>query len=356
MPTETPPKQENTIFTKKKLLWAILFILIAAGSIWAVAAQSKDFSLRDMADYIGDADWLPVLCAIFCMLGYIFFEGCALRCACLAFRQKCGIRQGLFYAASDIYFSAITPSATGGQPACAFFMISDGMPTVVSAIALVANLLMYTLSIIVIGAVGFLARPEIFLSFGTLSKVLILAGCALQVGLFVLFVVLLRETSFLHRICSGLLHFLAKIHLIRHEDRKQAKLKKMMIKYKEYSLLLEGHRTMMAKTFLYNFLQRALLIAVTAFAFVATGGASDRAFDIFVLQSYVVLGSNCVPIPGAMGVSDYLLLDGLEALGIPDAAHLDLFSRGLSFYSCILICGIAVFVKYWLLKKRRVLS
>ena len=50
------------------------------------------------------------------------------------------------------------------------------------------------------------------------------------------------------------------------------------------------------------------------------------AIDILFFHGYTVLGSNCIPIPGAIGVSDYLMLDGFgsmmsEAQAVPHCAH-----------------------------------
>ena len=93
---------------------------------------------------------------------------------------------------------------------------------------------------------------------------------------------------------------------------------------------------------------------MTSFVFLAAGGNPAQAFDIWVLQGFVVLGSNCVPIPGAMGVSDYLMLDCYgSVLSASEAGHLELLSRSVSFYSCILICGVSVLIKFAMLRKRR---
>ena len=83
---------------------------------------------------------------------------------------------------------------------------------------------------------------------------------------------------------------------------------------------------------------------VTPLTYLASGGELSKAVDVFITQVYVVLGSNCVPIPGGMGVTDYLMLDGFEKLGIANYEFLELFSRFLSFYMCIIICGITLLI------------
>ena len=66
------------------------------------------------------------------------------------------------------------------------------------------------------------------------------------------------------------------------------------------------------KAFLLNLLQRMSQIMVTLFTFFAIHGDLSKIWELFATQIYVVLGSNCVPIPGAIGVADYLMLSGYK--------------------------------------------
>lgn len=350
-----PPEQMPQ---KKQWLWTIVFILIAAVSVFAVVMQSREFSLGQFMEFIKGASipWLGV--SLLSMLGFIFFEGIALLCICRAFGYKKSLSRGYIYSASDIYFSAITPSATGGQPASAYFMMKDGIPGMVVTVALVANLCMYTLAIIAIGLICFLFHFDIFLQFDTVSKVLIIVGVVMQVGLALFFVMLLKNGKLLHGICRAVLRFLYRIRLLRKKkEERMKKLDTSMEKYRGYAQILSGHKKTLFFVFLFNFLQRASQIAVTMFTYLATGGEISRAGSLWAMQGYVVLGSNSIPIPGAMGVSDYIMLDGFRSIMSESAAvNLELLARSCSFYVCIFLCGISTLVYYRLLKKRRTLS
>ena len=48
-----------------------------------------------------------------------------------------------------------------------------------------------------------------------------------------------------------------------------------------------------------------------------------------------------MPIPGAVGAADYLFIDGFGSL-VKDSISIELLSRGISFYCCIIICGIII--------------
>ena len=333
--------------SRSKLLWSVLFVLLAAATTWAVLSQSRTFSLRAFADYASGASkpWLAM--ALLSMLGFIVFEGEALVVLCRAFGYPTSHARAFIYSASDIYVSAITPSASGGQPACAWFMIKDGIPGMAAAVALLANLSMYAISILVLGMITLLIWPGVFLSLGLLSRGLVILGYLVQSVLAAFFVILLLKGDLLHKICRKALHLLCKIRLLKKEEEKQRGLDRKMEEYAAHARMMKEHKRAMGKAFFLNMLQRASVISVPFFIFLASGGEAARAGDIWAVQCYTVVGSNAVPIPGAMGVSDYIMLDGFGTV-IPcqDAVNFELLSRSLSFYVCVALCGITVLIKY----------
>lgn len=337
----------------KKIAWSLFAVLLAGLSIWAVAAQSKTLSIPKMMSHLRTASplWLGV--AVLCMLGYIFFEGEAVLCILRSTGYTRKHTSGFVYAAADVYFSAITPSATGGQPASAYFMIRDGAPGATTTMALILNLVMYTLTTMTIGVLCLVIRPGMYFQFTFLSRVLIVIGFVIILGLGLFFYMMLRHKSILHSLLDKLLRFLERIKLIRHLKARQRKLKRMMAEYEQVVIQVAGQYPMLIKVYLLNLAQRVSQITVTMAMYLATGGVASRAVDAWITQGYVVIGSSCVPVPGAMGIADYLLYDGLGELVPPDrVADLELLSRGLSFYSCIIISGITIVIGYWIRRKR----
>ena len=335
----------------KKALLTVFFVLITVATIWVVTTQSRDFSAGGFWQFLSSANPLWLIAAILAASGFIFFEAASLHEICRGFGHRQKFRRSLVYSASDIYFSAITPSATGGQPASGYFMAHDGIPVPVTTVALLLNLIMYTMSIVVIGVVCFVFRPSLFLHFSVLSKWLIIIGCVMQILMAVFFLLLLRHEKIVLKISRVFLSLLHRLHLVRHAKRKSEKLARMAEEFRVCAGMLKGRRWILVISFLFNFLQRFSLIMVPVFAYLAVGGSPARAFDVFVVQSMVILGSNSVPIPGAVGVADYLLIDGFSAL-VPNAVNMELFSRGLSFYFSVAISAVYTFICYLLLVKK----
>ena len=346
--------KKSTQKNQSKLLWSVVFVMIAAATIWAVLSQSRSFSLRSFAAYASGASKPWLVLALLSMLGFIVFEAESLVVIFRAFGYPVSRRRAFVYSASDIYVSAITPSASGGQPACAWFMIKDGIPGMVATVALLANLSMYAISILVLGMITLLIRPGVFLSLSLLSRGLVILGYLIQSVLAAFFVMLLLKGDLLHKICRTALRLLCKIRLLKQEEEKQRGLDRQMEEYAAYARMIKEHKRAMGKAFFFNMLQRASVISVPFFVFLASGGEPARSGDIWAVQCYTVVGSNAVPIPGAMGVSDYIMLDGFgKIIPYQNAVNFELLSRSLSFYVCVAFCGITVLIQYLHLRQRK---
>ena len=347
-PVATPPKASSR---RKTIIWVIISLGIAVLSIWAVTSQNKHFSFKFFLRRLADSNKLWLACAFLAMLGFIWFEALALR----TILRGLGYRRSLFanytYAATDLYFSAITPSATGGQPAAAYIMMHNGgISGSVTTVTILLCLALYALSIIVLGICCFALRPMLYFAFGIAARIMIILGVVIQVGLAFMFVLLIQRGQLLCKIACKLLPIAAKLHLVRNPERRAERLRESLNNYRLCAEMTAGKRSMLLKALLYNVLQRASQIAVTVFAYLAMGGHARNSLDIFAIQSYTILGAAYVPIPGGMGVIDMMLSDGLS--GYVDesqdfvATELTLLSRSISFYACILLCGFTVLMVY----------
>ena len=330
---------------KKKIIWFVVFIALVGVTLYTIVRQNESFSIRGFIDFVSNSSWQWILMAFISMLGFIIFEGLALIVICRAFGYKRRWTRGIAYSAPDIYFSAITPSATGGQPASAYFMMKDKIPGAVTTITLLINLTLYTTSIIVIGIVCFVVRPGMLAEFSLLSKCMISIGFAIQFVLIAVFLLLVYKEKIVMKIATVLMKLLNKIHIMNNIDKKLEHLKSVEKQYKECASAIKEHKKPLFVAFLLNFLQRISLIMVSVCVFLAKGGELSKAVDVFISQGYVVLGSNSVPIPGAVGAADYLFIDGFSHI-VKDPVSIELLSRGISFYCCILICGIITLALY----------
>lgn len=349
-------KKENENLQKEKgrLVWILLFFLFALGSIGAIIGFNKSFSISMFGTFVRNANGWWILLAILSILIYVLAEGWSLVCVCKSFGFKTKKSDGLFYSAADIYFSAITPSASGGQPASAYFMVKDGIDISITTLSLLFTLLMFSISILVIALISFIIKPQIFFSMGWMAKIFVLGGFFVQFFLVISFYFLIYKEKLMKRLCYFGLHILVRLRIIKDKEEKMKRLDVMINEYQMAAKKIALKKNVLLKVFLFNLLQRFCQIGVILFIYLATGGNASKLLDIWVIQSLTVMGAYSLPIPGAMGVTDYLLLEGFGKIMSRDAAvNLELLSRGLSFYFCILGCGILVLVRYMKIKRSK---
>ena len=339
---------------KNKALWTCIAIALAALTIWAVFSMSGNMSPAQLLDQLKTAKPGWLFLAVLSMLGIIFFEGEAILAIIGPLGYPRSHWRGFIYGSADIYFSAITPSASGGQPASAFFMIQDGIPGAIVTAALILNLVMYTLVILSIGLVCLISRPAFFLRFQIISRLLIVFGTLALSGLAVLFFLLLFKQRVLFGISRRFIRYIHKKNWLKHPEKPLKKLDKAQKEYADCVMIMRGETWMLIKAFIMNLLQRLSQFSVIICMYMATGGSLKMIPDLFATQCYIILGSNCIPVPGGMGITDFLMLDGYGQLFDRDYSfQLEILGRSMSFYCSLLVSGITVVIGYWLLRRRK---
>ena len=329
----------------KKIIGVIVVSVFAIITIYTVF-RGSGISLNELTASLKEASWEGILLASVSMLGFIYFEGEALRVLVRHMGYPARRSHGFVYSAADVYFSAITPSASGGQPASAYFMLKDG----IAGTAVMA-------AILTIGLVDILIFPEVFLNFSIGCRVLIVAGGLALAGLGIIFYLLLRRQALIESVGAFFVRILQMIHCGRLADKLEKKLEVSIEKYSSLVDVIFDGKRMLWKVYILNLLQRLSQIIVTLFSFAALHGDLRKLPQLLATQIYVVMGSNCVPIPGGMGVTDYLMLKGYQQLMSREAAfQLEMLSRGLSFYVCIFVSLTAVLIGYVTIKRKKKLE
>ena len=345
-----PPKKSDI---KSKLIWTLVFVVLAVMSVFAVTNMSKDFTVEKFLAYIADADPLLICVAVIAMLGFIFFEALAVLAVVKGFGYRQKFIHGLIYSASDIYVSAITPSATGGQPASAYYMVKDGMDAGATTFTLVFNLIAYTAAILVIGVLAFIFRPRMFPHFEFFVKFLIIAGIVLQTLLLGFFIACMWCHKAVLKAGNGLISLLARMKIVKNTEKWRGKLTDEVEKYRLSFMEIRKHRALFFQALLLNVAQRVSQVLITCF--VCTAADPDASFvDLFAMQAFVLLGYNSIPLPGGVGAFEYLYLN-IYTLRFDNTFIVVamMVTRVISYYLCMALSGVVTLVYHIRLMKRK---
>lgn len=341
---------------KKQILnIAVLFALIGV-TFYVIFCNSDGFSIESVGQFITDIHWPFLVGAFLCMILNIGFKSLSIGALSRTLGYRKGVLRNYSYASADIYFSAITPSATGGQPASAYYMVKDGIPISHATAILSVNLLMYTASLIVLALITFLLRPQLFIRIDSwIVKVCIIVGLLVQLIFLSVYVLIMISEKAVMRIARWLVNLAALLRVVKNKRDYLGRIDASVHRFKNSVLLLSHSRRALIASFLLNFIERLTYISIGVLVFYgalwnipALAGTKINALDIYALQAFCWFGAYCVPLPGAVGASE-AIFNNVFSMVITDTVLLDsamVTTRGINFYISFLFAGLVTLIHH----------
>ncbi len=326
---------------KKQLLNGLFVVALLVITLVILFTSNKDLSYKDIKEYFQECNLWILLGALGCMFLFILFEAISLHIVVRRFGYRPKFRSSLAYSTSDLYYSALTPSATGGQPASAFYMVRDGIDGGTSGFSLMFNIFAYTGAILVIGIVAFIAGFSLFGELGTLVKVIVLIGFVLQILLFAFFFACMKYDKFVLKLGNGCIALVAKMKIMKKPEKWRKKWQDAVVKYHNDFEVVKKHPSLFVWALLFNVLQRTSQLLITYFVCAAVL-PSVSPMEIFCAQAFITLGYNSFPLPGGSGIYELLYIQSYRALGYGNHFVLVavMITRLISYYLLMIVSGV----------------
>ncbi len=331
--------------TKKLIINISILAVLTAVTLTILFLSYRELNFNNIWIFLRASKPLCITAAFICMILFIVFEGLALWVIARRLGHKSKLRGAMAYSSADVYYSAITPSASGGQPASMFYMMRDGMSGGIAGFTLVFNLMAYTAAIIVMGIFAFIAGYGIFGSLGSgFAQTLVIVGFVLQAVLLGFFIMCIMWSKAILKMGNGAISLLHKIKIIKKPDKWRKKWQEGVDKYSASRAIIKEHPMLFFEALLLNLAQRVSQTLIPCFICFAV---SDNAnfLDLFVMQTFVLLGYNMVPIPGGVGAYEYMYLQ-TYCIAFDESFILSamMVSRAISYYVSLIISGVYTLV------------
>lgn len=329
---------------RRKMIGNVLFfIAIFAVTIYYI------FHNQDIAEIIAAIKGTNIFYwpfAVLCVILFICSESIIIYYMMHSIGQKVKLPHCILYSFVGFFFSCITPSATGGQPAQIYFMKKDKIPLTISTLILMIVTITYKMVLVMIGAVVLILRPGKIIGF--LEPVLGL--CYLGFFINVIFVgfmlILVFHPSLAKNILVSLVETLGKLHIVRKKERYMAKIEKAMEQYKDVAFYFRTHKIVMCNVLCITIIQRMLIFYVTYLTYRSFGLSGTNFFIIVILQGMISVAVDMLPLPGGMGISEKMFLSIFTPVFGSMTLPAMIVSRGLSFYTELILSAIFTVVAF----------
>lgn len=324
---------------KKKYYLNIIFMAILLGLVFYVILKDED--LAEIIDALKDASILFMLLAAVAALMYVIMEGVSIQIILLSLGFRINIIKCVKYSFIGFFFNAITPSATGGQPMQVLYMRNDGINIGASSVTLLFWTIIYKIALVIIELFVFIFMHGFARSNIRGYMWLFITGIIVNVVSIFLYSVVVFSKNGAKNIAYFATWLLHKLRIVKRKEKIEKKLDNLLMSYKEGAEYIRSHLKTAAIVLGTTIIQRLLYFAVTWFVYMALGLSGYTCVQIIVLQSFVSVCIDILPLPGGVGANEgFFVRLFAPVMGKSMAVSAMLLSRGASFYVILLISAI----------------
>ena len=332
---------------------AVLAILVLL-TFLTLHSKFEDVNFRHLWKVLIHLDKGYMILAVLAMLAFVVIEGQCLAVIARSLGYKMRLREATVYSAADLYFSAITPSATGGQPASAYYMAKDGIKVSDTTTILVLNILLYTISLLLMGTWGLWVKFDFFMATNGIFKVLFALGMVMQILLVALCLMCMFSRELIRNLGKFVIKCLYRFRFIRYKEEKIEKINGYIDRYQAGVDFVKKKPGVITAALFGNILQRIAFFSVGYFVYRSFGLWQTGYVDMIALQSVLTIAINSLPIPGAIGVSEASFLVLFKGVfPVAALAPAMIFTRGINYYLCFILCGILTIAYHLSILKRQ---
>ena len=328
--------------SKKKAIGNMVFLFVVFGLTIYGVFHGEDLEAMMQAIRQADIRWLlPGVCLV---LFFIWGESIIIWYMMRSFRIYLRKRICFLFSSVGFFFSCITPSATGGQPMQIYYMNKEKIPIPVATVILMVVTITYKLVLVVIG-VGILLFGQGFLH-QYLEEILPVYYLGLLLNVFCVsfMTVLVFHPVLAEKIILTGMDWLEKLHLMKKKQSRREKFQASMEVYRETAAYLKDHKRVIVSVILITFIQRLALFAVTWMVYLAFRLEGTPMWDVVLLQAVISVSVDMLPLPGGMGISESLFLKIFTTVFASVTLPAMVLSRGLGYYSQLLISALFTIV------------
>lgn len=211
--------------------------------------------------------------------------------------------QGFQNSLVGIFFSGITPSATGGQFAQAYIFKKQGIRFSDGASILWADFIVYQTTMMIYVTILFVLRSTHYMQIIGTWFWAIVVGYVVNVAVIAILWTMALFPKLYVRLSQTLVRILAKVHIVKNKERTLSSWTMQMEGFTSEIKKMHHEKKMIIKTVLLNIVRMTIQFTLPFVIANALGIhlGWDKFVDSLALASFVLMANAFIPIPGASG-------------------------------------------------------
>ncbi len=322
---------------KRKRLFRILYILATILAI--VLIGTLDTNFKKMFEALTQLNLLWITAGFGCLIMFWLSDAVLMDHITAYTYKKVSFWRSFKVGLIGLYYGALTPFATGGQPMQVIYMRKDKVPVGIATCIVTLKFMVYEISLCAFYLIAMLLRGGYF--YSNYNEVFWFTTLGFAINLFaVVFIgIVIINKNIAKKICTALVHFFHRIKVVKDLDKTLGKIDETIEEFTNTAQYILQNKGKVVVSFFISIINLAFLFAIPYFIYVAFGHSEKSLMDIMTLQSFLYLAVSFFPLPGAAGASEggfYLFFSAIFT-NVPVLLPM-LIWRFISYY-CVLITG-----------------
>lgn len=267
-----------------------------------------DSNFQDMGKALGQINVPWILVAVVCMVAYWLTDGWLLQYITNNMTDGAlSYPKSLKIGIVGLYYSALTPSSSGGQPFQILYMKREKIPVGASTCVVLIKFVAFAGTVLIFYGLSWPILGGDYIHSNAAVYWLSILGCVLYVVALTLFILTIVNETWVLRTGNSIINFLHRVKILKSVDKMEnAKnnFNKTIEDYNGSAKYLKNNIGKMILAILISIVNIGFLFAITYFIYRAFGLQEYTFVYIMALQAFLYTAVSYFPLPGAAGASE----------------------------------------------------
>lgn len=334
---------------KKTINYAVLVILILITS-WIILSNSE---LQNLPRLLLMTNKNYILLGVLAMFANWLMNSAILQSIAKIINTKFSFLKALKITMIGQYYSAITPFASGGQPAQIYHMKNDAFTIGKATSILIIKFIIYQIVVTFYSLVMFAFKLKFISSQISMALPFVVIGITIScLGIFLILSLFFNQ-KLIKKVLVFFLKLAKRLKLLKDLEKSQKKADHHLEEYMACINKIKKSKLQAIWVFVLTLLQLTFYFSITYFVYRALGFSQARFIEILAIQSLLYMAVSFIPTPGAVGVSEggfHILFKVFFSKNV--LVYAMVLWRIISYYLSILLGGLTTFIDHLLLTKK----
>lgn len=291
---------------KKKKHSPIFSILYIVGvTILAIVLIGLfDSDIKDLPSALAQFDMWWLVACIGSLLLYWLTDALLLHDITSYMYKRVPLLRSIKVGIIGLYYGALTPFATGGQPMQVIYMRRNEIPVGTSTCIVCIKFVVYELSLCAFYVGAMIIRGGYFYSNNNQVFWLTTLGFVFNLLAVVFVILTITNKKLVMKFGGGIIRLFSKLKIVKKKDKMLDNFEKTIDDYHTAAAYISKYKLRAIGSFFVSIINLGFFFVIPFLIYRAFGQTQYNILDIITMQAFLYLAVSFFPMPGAAGAAE----------------------------------------------------